>query len=62
MATSYIGLTSAIALSVGFGGNYGVIASIGASAIALIAGEFIIHQQKPDANDGSTTTPVRTPH
>jgi len=58
---AYIGLTSAIALSVNFGGKYGVIGSIGASAVALIAGEFIIRQQKLDANDDSTTTPVTTP-
>ncbi len=62
VAIVYIGLTSAIALSVGFGGKYGIISSIGASAIALIAGEiFTTHQQKLDANDGSTTTPATTP-
>jgi Fuc2NAc and GlcNAc transferase len=62
VAMVYIGFTSAIALSVGFGGKYGVIGSIGATAIALIAGEvFIIRQQKLDANDGSTTTPATTP-
>ncbi len=61
VAIAYIGLTSAIALSVGFGGKYGVIGSIGVSIVALIAGEFIIRQQKLDASDDSTTTPAITP-
>ncbi len=62
VAIAYISLTTAIALSISFGGKYGVIASIAATAIALIVGEFIIHQQKLGANDGSTTTPKITPH
>lgn len=61
VAVVYIGLTSAIAFVVGFGGTYGVMASIAASLVALITGEFIIRQQKLDANDDSTTTPVITP-
>ena len=63
VAMVYIMLTSAIALSVIFGGKYGVIASIIVTIIALIAGEvFTRHRQKLGANDGSTTTPVITPH
>ena len=63
VAMVYIRLTSAIALSVIFGGRYGVIASIIVTIIALIAGEvFTRHRQKLGANDGSTTTPVITPH
>ncbi len=62
VAMVYIGLTSAIALNVIFGGKYGIIASIIVTIIALIAGEvFIRHRQKLGANDGSTTTPG-TPH
>ena len=62
VALVYIVLTIAIALSVGFGGKYGVVCSIGATAISLIAGEvFIIRQQRLDANDGSTTNPATTP-
>lgn len=63
VAMVYMGLTSAIALSVIFGGKYGVIVSITATMIALIAGEvFIRHRQKLGANDGNTTTLVITPH
>ena len=61
VAIVYIGLTSAIALSVSFGGKYGVIVSITATVVALIAGEgFITHQQKLDASDDNTKTPVIT--
>ncbi len=63
VAMVYMGLTSAIALSVIFGGKYGVIASITVTIGALIAGEvFTRHRQKLGANDGNTTTPVITPH
>lgn len=61
VAIAYIGLTSAIALNISFGSKYRVITSIAVTAIALIAGEVIIHQQKLGANDGSTTTPKITP-
>ena len=61
VAIVYIGLTSAIALSVIFGDKYGVIVSITATMIALITGEvFIKHRQKLGANDDNTKTPAIT--